>query len=77
MRLFIDTVLGLLAGVSITFPWLTSAGWQEGVVFAVIAIVLLGLILLLHLKPKDHAEKLLSPAELRSMHSLGNAKDLN
>ncbi len=75
MRLLIDAILGILACVSVTFPWFTKAGWQAGILYAVVAVVLLGLMLLLHLKPYDKAEKLLSAAEVRSLNSLGQVKD--
>ncbi len=70
MRLLLDAILGTLAGVSITLPWLTSASWQSGLVYGFIAIVLLGLIFLLHLKPNDNTEKMINVAEARNSHTL-------
>ncbi|MCG3119884.1 MAG: hypothetical protein ALAOOOJD_02421 [bacterium] len=70
MRLLLDAILGILAGVSITFPWLTKAGWESGIVYGFIALVLLGLIFLLHLKPNDNTEKMINAAEVRSLNAL-------
>ena len=70
MRLLLDAILAALACVSITFPWLTKVSWQSGLVYGFIAIVLLGLIFLLHLKPHDNTEKMINVAEARSLHTL-------
>jgi len=70
MRLMLDAILATLAGVSITFPWLTEVSWQSGVVYGFIAIVLLGLIFLLHLKPNDNTEKMINVAEARNSYTL-------
>jgi len=70
MRLLLDAILATLAGVSITLPWLTSVSWQSGLVYGFIAIVLLGLIFLLHLKPQDNTEKMINVAEARNSYTL-------
>ena len=70
MRLLLDAILATLACVSITFPWLTEVSWQSGLVYGFIAIVLLGLIFLLHLKPNDNTEKMINVAEARNLHTL-------
>lgn len=70
MRLLLDAILGILAGVSITFPWLTKTGWESGIVYGFIALVLLGLIFLLHLKPNDNTEKMINTAEVRNLNAL-------
>lgn len=70
MRLLLDAILATLAGVSITFPWLTEVSWQSSLVYGFIAIVLLGLIFLLHMKPNDNTEKMINVAEARSLHTL-------
>jgi len=70
MRLLLDAILGTLACVSITFPWLTQAGWQAIIVYGFIALVLLGLIFLLHLKPNDNTEKMINVAQVRSLNTL-------
>jgi len=70
MRLLLDAILATLAGVSITFPLLTQAGWQALIIYGFIAIVLVGLIFLLHLKPNDETEKMINVAEARTMNTL-------
>lgn len=70
MRLLLDAILATLAGVSITFPWLTKLSWQSGLVYGFIAIVLLGLIFLLHLKPNDNTEKMINVAAVRNLNTL-------
>jgi len=70
MRLMLDAILATLAGVSITFPWLTEVSWPSGLVYGFIAIVLLGLIFLLHLKPNDNTEKMINVAEARNSYTL-------
>jgi amino acid permease len=75
MRLLVDAILGALAFISIAFSWFSSKGWMDVVVYAVIAIVLVGLILLLHLKPHDNAEKLIAVTELQSINSFNKQSD--
>jgi hypothetical protein len=70
MRLLLDAILATLAGVSITFPWVTQAGWQAVIIYGFIAMVLVGLIFLLHLKPNDETEKMINVAEVRTMNTL-------
>ncbi len=70
MRLMLDTILATLAGVSITFPWLTEVSWPSILVYGFIAIVLLGLIFLLHLKPNDNTEKMINVAAVRNLNTL-------
>jgi hypothetical protein len=70
MRLLLDAILAALACVSLTFPWLTQASWQAIVIYGFIAIVLLGLIFLLHLKPNDETEKMINVAEVRNLNTL-------
>jgi len=70
MRLLLDAILATLAGVSITFPWLDEVSWPSGLVYGFIAIVLLGLIFLLHLKPNDNTEKMINVAEARNSYTL-------
>ena len=75
MRLILDAILGALAGVSVTFSLLTQTPWQAGIAYALIAIVLVGLIFLLHLKPNDNAEKMIRPAQVRLLNSIGEIKE--
>jgi len=75
MRLILDAILGTLACVSITFAWLAKASWQDIIVYGFIAVVLFGLIFLLHLKPNDNTEKLISTAQVRTLNSLGEIKE--
>jgi len=70
MRLLLDAILATLAGVSITFPWLTQAGWPAVIIYGFIALVLVGLIFLLHLKPNDETEKMINVAEVRTLNTL-------
>jgi hypothetical protein len=76
MRLLIDAILGLLACVSLIFPWLSQVKWEEAIFYVFVALLLGALILLLHLKPNDNAEsnnteKLMNVAQLRPVEPLG------
>jgi len=70
MRLLLDAILAILAGVSIFLPWLTKANWQAIIIYGFIAVVLVGLIFLLHLKPNDNTEKMINVAEARNSNTL-------
>ncbi len=67
MRLLIDAILGLLACVSLTFPWFSTVSWEESIFYVFVAVLLASLILLLHLKPNDNAEKLITVAQGRTL----------
>ncbi len=75
MRLLIDAVLGILACVSLIFPWLSQVNWEETIFYVFVALLLAALILLLHLKPNDNAEKLINVAEVRAMEPMGKVKE--
>ncbi len=67
MRLIIDAILGLLACVSLIFPWLSQVKWEEAIFYVFVALLLGALILLLHLKPNDNAEKLITVTQGRTL----------
>ncbi len=67
MRLVIDAILAILACVSLVFPWLSQVKWEEAIFYVFVALLLGALILLLHLKPNDNAEKLINVAQGRTL----------
>jgi hypothetical protein len=64
--MIIDSILGILACVSVTVPGFTEASWEEQIAYIGIAILLAGLILLLHLKPHDNAENLIEAVKAQN-----------